>query len=393
MVKDNFFHSKNADAAILKANWTCQVCGKKTHALIVHPILPPISGGKDEPDNFLVLCVNCNNKIHRSYELTEMDFLYYLQRLLEKNKDFRNVNTEVPFGEKKQLRADLIAEEKIEDEWKTIVIEVKKYESLTRERINTIIGQLVKYKEHIGNRKLILAIPGELPESSELLFKKINVEIWDLRYLATRFSKQIINAYHPILQRRLLMLKPASKILTIEQKLINQLKSCPRGKKAWFQYQKLIENILKHLFCPPLEDPIPQSYDAFKTNIRDFILPNYVENGFWLYLRSRYSADFIVIDAKNYKGDKTKTKVGKEDILQITNYLKHNGVGLFGIIICRNVENNSSLITRREKWIADRKLVIILTDEDIEKMLIIKSSGGAPEDIIKQKIEDFRLKI
>lgn len=41
----------------------------------------------------------------------------------------------------------------------------------------------------------------------------------------------------------------------------------------------------------------------------------------------------------------------------------------------------------------EEKLIVILTDDDIEQMLLTKSRGGNPEDIIKQKIEDFRLSI
>ena len=52
-------------------------------------------------------------------------------------------------------------------------------------------------------------------------------------------------------------------------------------------------------------------------NRRDFIIPNYSEEGFLRYLRSRYSADYIVVDAKNYTH-----KITRKDALQIANYLK-----------------------------------------------------------------------
>jgi hypothetical protein len=45
----------------------------------------------------------------------------------------------------------------------------------------------------------------------------------------------------------------------------------------------------------------------------------------------------------------------------------------------------------RELWAVHSKLIIVLTDTDIEQMLLAKASGGQSEEIIRQKIEDFRL--
>jgi hypothetical protein len=106
-------------------------------------------------------------------------------------------------------------------------------------------------------------------------------------------------------------------------------------------------------------------------------------------LRETYKADFIVIDAKNYTG-----KIKKNQILQICNYLKQHGTGLFAIIISRNgEEDKGSYFTRREKWVTENKMVIILDDNDIQKMILAKAFSGLPEEIIKQRIEEFRLDV
>ena len=49
------------------------------------------------------------------------------------------------------------------------------------------------------------------------------------------------------------------------------------------------------------------------------------------------------------------------------------------------------LHAQRELWAISVKLVLILTEEDIEKMLEAKSTEANPEAYIKEKIEDFRL--
>jgi hypothetical protein len=171
-----------------------------------------------------------------------------------------------------------------------------------------------------------------------------------------------------------------------ERLLIQELKSLRPGRADWCRYQKLAGQILEGLFCPPLLTPISELSDLSKVNRRDFILPNYCEEGFWAFIRSQYSGDYIVVDAKNYSGG-----VKKHSALQISNYLKKHGAGLFGLIMCRKGGDNSCIQTLREVWAIDKKLVVVLTDDDVEKMLIEKSAGRSPEIILRQKIEDFRL--
>jgi hypothetical protein len=39
----------------------------------------------------------------------------------------------------------------------------------------------------------------------------------------------------------------------------------------------------------------------------------------------------------------------------------------------------------------DKKMVIVLDDNDVIKMIMAMASGNNPEEIIRQKIEQFRL--
>ncbi|MDB4224835.1 hypothetical protein N9850_13795, partial [Granulosicoccus sp.] len=119
-----------------------------------------------------------------------------------------------------------------------------------------------------------------------------------------------------------------------------------------------------------------------------FVLPNYCTEGFWEFMRQQYSADYIVVDAKNY----TKT-IGKKEVLQIANYLKVHGTGLFAIIFSRQGAGKSAKITLREQWVLHRKLIVVLDDKDLLSILSAADSGGSPDTIIRQRIEDFRLQM
>lgn len=144
---------------------------------------------------------------------------------------------------------------------------------------------------------------------------------------------------------------------------------------------------LNTYFSPPLNKPLPELSDKVKANRRDFIMPNYAAEGFWHYIRDKYSADYIVVDAKNYS-----RKVKKNDVLQIANYLKPHGVGKFALIFSRNGGDSAGCEhTLREQWMVHEKMIIVLDDNDVEAMLTIVSGGGSADEVISRKIEEFRL--
>lgn len=123
-------------------------------------------------------------------------------------------------------------------------------------------------------------------------------------------------------------------------------------------------------------------------NRRDLILPNYASDGLWQYLRTRYQADYVVIDAKNYS-----ESIKKDEILQIANYLQRHGVGLFALIFSRREPDSRLLYTLREQWVLHDKMIIVLSDSDVKQMLSDKKVGTDPVELIRQKIEDFRLSV
>lgn len=171
-----------------------------------------------------------------------------------------------------------------------------------------------------------------------------------------------------------------------EHALSSTLDEISPGKAEWVTYQRAVRNILAATWSPPLDKPLDERANETKVNRRDIIFPNYAEDGFWAFLRNHYDAHYIVIDTKNYVGN-----VKKDSILQIANYLSVHGVGLFGVVICRNATDRSAEVTRREQWVLHRKMIIILTDDDLKQILALSASNGETSSVIRQKIEDFRL--
>ncbi|MBW2167454.1 MAG: HNH endonuclease [Deltaproteobacteria bacterium] len=370
-----------------KYGYACAVCGvnnEKVPLELAH-LVPLSQGGDTSEENLILLCPNC----HRSFDRQprEIEFVSFLNDILRRHPDYSDVRQEVLLGRETRYRADLIVQRRFHDKNEPLLIECKTPSIVTSARIQNVIAQLQAYRDVSDNNQVVLAVPATLRDRDLSALRTANIEVWDLRYLGEQFSEQIQEA--PFSYYKALLLAQLSRPAkpSREQKLLDNLAACQPGKTDWYVYQSLVGDILECLFTPPLGKPIPELSDKAKANRRDFIMPNYTDKGFWAFMREKYQADYVVVDAKNYT-----RKVKKSEALQIANYLKPHGAGLFGIIISRKGGDTSGCEhTLREQWMVHRKLILVLDDDDIKEMLIAKSDGRVPEEIVGQKIEQFRL--
>lgn len=374
-------------ALLEKYNYSCTSCGVTNNEVpleLAH-IVPISQGGENSEENLTILCPNCHRQFDR--QPREFEFLSYLSELMRLSPDFVNVEQEKLLGDETRYRADIIAQRKYRNTTETLLIECKSYTVLSSARLNNVINQLRTYRNALGTGRMVLAVPATLKDRDLAVLSKENIEIWDLPKITDIFAKQIHDSQAGYFKAIFLARISRPKKPTRSDELIAALEACDPGKKDWSVYQSLTGDILEYLFAPPLGKPISELSDKTKTNRRDFILPNYTEKGFWSFLREKYEADYIVVDAKNYT-----RKIKKSEVLQVANYLKSHGAGLFGLIISRNGGDTAGCEnTLREQWLVHRKLILVLCDEDIKEMLMAKNDGRAPEEIIGQKIEQFRL--
>ncbi len=372
------------DKLIESTSGKCPVCGVENVPLNIAHITPIARGGTNALENLTVMCANCHRTMDRG-GFSEIEFNHYLYQLLQGSSIFTDNLIEVAISKEPHLRADITTKSTKND--KSILIECKNAAFLTGNRLKSVIAQIDRYRKESKFDSYILAFPGRISAEGQTLVRKSGIEVWDADFIAQTFRKEVETSTHPYFRSLFLSLVPLDS-LPIEHQLLEKLKSCHPGKKYWSDYQKLVGQILEYLFCPPLESPISESADKFSVNRRDWIFPNYSDTGFWHFLRQMYKADYIVVDAKNYKKPISKTQV-----LQIANYLKPHGAGLFAIIAARNGANSGAQLTIREHWMTNNKMILILNDADLEAMLLAASSGGEAYKVIGQEIENFRLSI
>ena len=293
----------------------CCVCGKSDVPLQLDHIIPKSLGGTSGVENLRLVCPQCNASMASGPK--EIEFVAYLYELLKLNSNFRQIQKEFLFGEKTRFRANLFVQENENKVWRDVLIECKSFHSLQLNQIHAAAFQLKTYSDILSPSQtphLVLAIPGRCSSKAQTLLQSLSIELWDIDYIANTFAEQIIKIPHPYFQPLLVMTGGVKKE-SEEEKLINELKACPTGRKYCYLYQDLVGKILEHLFTPPLEKPLPELADDTRSNRRDYIIPNYADKGFWAFLRNQYRADYIIVDAKNSKNNVTKAAV-----LQIANY-------------------------------------------------------------------------
>lgn len=335
--------------------------------------------------NRIFRCPSCHLALDRSM-LRSFEFEAALADLMQASGKYRDIRTNALFvTDRQQIEVDIVANSANDKEM--LVIECKAAPTIGTERVREAIAQLKTYGVIADSPRLIVALAARLSVEQRMIATQEGIEIWGLDEIASKFRNEIDRVGHPFL-RAWLSAAAALRIdtETHEHLLMRELRSLEPGRDSWSSYQKLVSRIFERLFCPPLSAPIVNLGDGADANRRDIILPNYAEEGFWGFVRNRYAADFIVVDAKNYS-----EQVGKSEALQVLNYLKPHGSGHLGLIVTRKGADNACMTVIREQWTLAGKLIVVLSDEHIERMLRAKEACGPPEDVIRQLIEEFRL--
>ncbi|MEU4665250.1 hypothetical protein AB0F83_26225 [Micromonospora chalcea] len=301
-----------------------------------------------------------------------------IERVLTKEPDVRLINPLHFWGPQTDYLPDLMFEHDQVIHSVVVLGEAPRTET----RFHGALDYLVEMEHSLRelrpgiSSKLVIAMPDEVTHHLLDALRGIRVDIWDVDWL--RF--QVSGRDTDLDAEEVFPLSPGQ--------LRAELEKLPGGRESWVAYQRLCGKILTTAFCPPLEDPIVELSNAGKANRRDFILPNYSDSGFWEFMRSQYRADFVVADAKNYRDP-----IPKDCILQVGNYLSLAGLGLFGMLLTRKGMDGSAEQVRRDLWVNDRKLIVVFDDEDILLLLEMCATNADPSDLVRQKIEDFRLSL
>lgn len=158
---------------------------------------------------------------------------------------------------------------------------------------------------------------------------------------------------------------------------VEALNTLPAGIECWARYEKLIPQIFAFLFHPDLELQKEQSADQNGRNRRDAIFQINRESAFWTGVAQNYAhSSYVVVEAKN------GSEVGKNEVNQLADYLRPNGLGMFGILVTRNQRTESAwdaMVRCRRGDGGPPKTIITLDDTFMRRLLIARGNGNQRE--------------
>jgi len=173
---------------------------------------------------------------------------------------------------------------------------------------------------------------------------------------------------------------------TPEERLRAQLDQVPRGASGWKQLEDVGTNALRHLFVPPLADPVLQARSYSGIDRRDAIFPNrnHGVSNHWGRLLHELEARMVLIEFKNYDSQ----DVGKDEVNQTRNYLT-KPMGRLALIVSRSEPNHAAYVKRNSAYSEDGKVIVFLRLEHLKEMLYMKERGEDPADLIMDAVERF----
>jgi ADP-ribose pyrophosphatase YjhB (NUDIX family) len=118
--------------------------------------------------------------------------------------------------------------------------------------------------------------------------------------------------------------------------------------------------------------------------IRDLICQNRADSGFWKDLKEKYSCTEILFDPKNTE------ELTREDLKDVYSYLKP-AIGLWGFIVCRKTPSTNTLAYNRTLFNNNKQErgVLILTDDDLLRMVNMKLQGNDPAEYVRDRMSEF----
>lgn len=151
------------------------------------------------------------------------------------------------------------------------------------------------------------------------------------------------------------------------QKILNELKIIPTGKKDADKYEKVIEELITALFSPDLMYPNLQHKIHEGRKRIDITYTNIAKDGIFYWIAMHRPASHIFIECKNYSVD-----LANPEYDQLAGRFSPSR-GQVGFLVCRKNENKELALKRAIDTAKDlRGYIIVLEDTDFEKLVELR---------------------
>lgn len=308
---------------------------------------------------------------------------------------------------------------------RNIWVECKTFKSqfISPTTANSLLMDIVmrKKKQNISDDNLILLIVfSNIPSfQKDIIYEKYSIIVWDIGnlvfyckgnsfllkllsqityfpidYIEGQESKEAVLAKLLLLPKENEIISEVEKEISNTNKLIERLKFCKAGNKDSRKYEIVCEEIIRILFESNYFNILTSQHKTrdkyFRMDLIGALKINQDNDNnmhpLWQMLVQHYNSHFIVFEFKNY------SKLIDQNLIYITEkYLFDAALRNVAIIISRKGFSKSAEFAAQGSLKEHGKLILNLTDEDLIKMLYLKSDEAA--DYILQKLENFLMSI
>lgn len=306
-----------------------------------------------------------------------------------------------------------------------IWVECKTYKSrfVSPSAANSLLGEIImwKMKQNIPHQDIVLLVVlSSVPTfRKDEIYKKYRIIVWDIENLiyyskdSQNLLKQLTQiTYFPIdyiegqpsqeaeaaqlflVDKEDKRIQEAEKEADETNKLIQRLLDCKPGKKYAGEYEEIFEKALRMLFETNYFNKLRNQYKTKDEHFRMDLIGALKINQdneksmhpLWQMMVENYNSHFVVFEFKNY------SETIDQNLIYITEkYLFNAALRNVAIIISRKGFSKAAEFAAEACLKEHGKLIFNITDDDLIKMLKLKSDRAA--DYLLDKLEEFLMGI
>lgn len=170
--------------------------------------------------------------------------------------------------------------------------------------------------------------------------------------------------------------------------LAQELANLKRGRKTWAGYEDLCKRILQYLFPDDLLGWHAQMRTDDGLNRFDYVCRIRPTRDFWRFLMEHLGSRYVLFEFKNYAG-----KIKQGQILTTEKYLLEKGLRRAAIIFTRDGADPGAITTTQGAMREYGKLMLIVDDQAVSHMLLMKERGEDPSDFLFDIADQFLLSL
>ena len=173
-------------------------------------------------------------------------------------------------------------------------------------------------------------------------------------------------------------------------RLSEGLGKIPAGRPSAARYHQVIFDILAGVFDAILADPVKEQEINEGRGRIDIKFRNPATDGFFGALQATWQipAGYVFFECKNYSN-----ALSNPEFDQLSGRLNKRR-GMFGVIVCRKIENRSQAVSHcRDRRAEKDEYIIVLDDDDVTALVAARRNGDIPalDRILDQRFEELVL--